>query len=542
MQNLVLRTLPLMIILSIILSSCSPQPGIAAPPAPTLTPITAPRATATPDYPQMPSITPVPSAVPTLNATVVPTLQDDVWDRIQANKKIVVGMSWDYPPFASVDSNFQVVGLDIALVKELGKRLNIPVDIQNFTFEGLQGALQINQIDLAIAAISITPIRRGQMSFSQVYYVNQTAILARADSTIPMITDVKQLAGYRVGVQTGTTYEIWAKNVLVDTKILPVNKLLSYQKTPDAVRDLVENRVDVLVLGQATASYYNAQKGLRVIGTGFGQQDMAVAMRLSTPRLNFEIDQIMGNMLTDGTILRFHQQFIQKDLAGNLPTPIPVSQPTPTSPPPIPTAAPAACIDAMKFVTDVTYRDGDMKTPPLLKPNEGFVKVWRLQNSGTCTWTPKYHLKYAYGNVSDSQMGGQPVSMPGNVLPGSTADVAVTLTAPQAPYTYQGFWQMENESGQSFGQVVWVGITTQTDSSSSQQPTGNYCDVTMTAPMKILKPREDFDAVWTVKNVSGLDWIAASTIYKYIGGTTMNKKVSYAFTNVSFVQPASKVL
>jgi hypothetical protein len=184
-------------------------------------------------------------------------------------------------------------------------------------------------------------------------------------------------------------------------------------------------------------------------------------------------------------------------------------------------------VDAMKFVADVTYGDNDMKTPPLLKPGQEFVKVWRLENSGTCPWTPQYHLVYAYGNVSSSQMKGLPVAMPGNISPGKTADVAVALVAPQAPYTYQGFWHMENDKGVRFGQAVWAGITTQTNISSTPQPTGNYCEVNLTTPIRVLKPREDFDAAWTVKNVSGFDWSAGSVDYKYVSGTETYKHATY---------------
>lgn len=49
----------------------------------------------------------------------------------------------------------QVVFFDVALIEEIGRRLQIPIEIQNYAFEGLSDALQINQIDLAIAAISI---------------------------------------------------------------------------------------------------------------------------------------------------------------------------------------------------------------------------------------------------------------------------------------------------------------------------------------------------------------------------------------------------
>ena len=141
-------------------------------------------------------------------------------------------------------------------------------------------------------------------------------------------------------------------------------------------------------------------------------------MRSETPRLKAEIDRVMDEMLTDGTILGFIQQYIQSDVAGVLSTPIAPNPSIATPVSPAPTAAPPVCVDGMKFVADVSYGDNNMKNPPFVKPGEGFVKTWRVQNTGTCTWTPNYQLVYAYGNVTTAQMSGQPVNIPANVAPG----------------------------------------------------------------------------------------------------------------------------
>ena len=509
MKRMFPKILPVLIIASMLLVSCAtllPAVSVALP-APSETPVVA-----------------VPSVAPP---------SDPVWDRIVANNKIVIGTAWDYPPFASVDSNFQVVGFDMALIEEIGKRLNIPIEVQNFSFEGLPGALQINQIDLAVAAVSITPERASQMTFSPVYYVNQTAILARSDS-MSSITDFNQLAAFRVGVQRGSTYESMLQTQLVDTGLMSADKLLSYVQADEAIRDLQAKRVDLVVIGQATARHYNAQyDGLKIVGKGFEQQDLAIAMRLETPRLKAEIDRVMNDMLTDGTMLSLIQQYIQSDVTDVLPTPRPTNLPAATALSPVSTATPPKCWDGMKFVADVTYPDNNMKNPPFVKPGDGFVKTWRVQNTGTCTWTPKYRLVYAYGNVAGAQMNGQPVNIIGNVLPGQTIDLSVTLIAPQEALTYQGFWQIENIDGRRFGQTIWVGITTQSEAetppSTLQPPSGNYCQVTLTAPRDSVTVKSSFDAVWTVKNISGADWSSDSFDYKYISGTEMHEKAVYDF-------------
>ncbi len=127
------------------------------------------------------------------------------------------------------------------------------------------------------------------------------------------------------------------------------------------------------------------------------------------------------------------------------PTPIIIqvtNTPAPTSTP-VPAATQVAYCDWVSFIKDVSIPDGI-----LLSANETFTKTWRLKNRGTCTWTPDYMLVYANG----AQMGGTTaLRLPGNVAPGQTVDVSVTLTAPSTSGNYTGYWMLRNSSGALFG-------------------------------------------------------------------------------------------
>jgi hypothetical protein len=52
----------------------------------------------------------------------------------------------------------------------------------------------------------------------------------------------------------------------------------------------------------------------------------------------------------------------------------------------------------------------------------------------------------------------------------------------------------------------------------------------MTTPTDSIKVNANFDAVWTVKNISGDDWSSNSVDYKFISGTKMQEKDLYDFT------------
>jgi hypothetical protein len=124
-------------------------------------------------------------------------------------------------------------------------------------------------------------------------------------------------------------------------------------------------------------------------------------------------------------------------------TPAPIQQPTATltiTPTIIPAIIPC---DKGAFVADVTVPDGT-----IFAAGATFVKTWRLQNVGTCTWTPAYQMVFAGGNSL-----GAPTSfnIPTFVDPGSTVDISVQMQAPTSAGSFEGFWELMDPNGNTFG-------------------------------------------------------------------------------------------
>lgn len=139
------------------------------------------------------------------------------------------------------------------------------------------------------------------------------------------------------------------------------------------------------------------------------------------------------------------------------PTSTLIPLPAPTRP--AATAIPAdACINGMRLVQHLSYDDHNLSNPPVLRPGKQFVKSWRIQNTGTCSWDPGYTLVYADGNHAAADMDGAQVVFHGQTLPGETYDIEVKLIAPSEPGIYQGFWQMRTARGVYFGEHLPVAI------------------------------------------------------------------------------------
>ena len=116
------------------------------------------------------------------------------------------------------------------------------------------------------------------------------------------------------------------------------------------------------------------------------------------------------------------------------------------------------------FVNDITIPDGTT-----IKAGKTFVKTWAIQNNGTCDWSTSY--KFAF--ISGDAMNGSSVSIPTAVAAGQSVNISVTLTAPTTSGNFKGFWRMETDQGQFFGDSPWVAITVGNGASATDTPGGS---------------------------------------------------------------------
>ncbi len=411
-----------------------------------------------------------PVITPPTPAVATPSVPDDAWQRIQSTGKMRAGTSADYPPFAFRTAEFTLDGLDIAVISEVGRRMGVNVEIDDMAFEGLSWALQLEQVDVAIAAMSITPERSEAIDFSEVYFVSEDAALAREGSTIPQFAAVTEMAPFRIGVQRATVYSNWLNESLVDTGLMSPSQLIEYEDMSFAVRDLREGRIDIVVLDLPPAEVAVNQGGVRLVGQGLNVQYFGIGIPKQEPTLLAQVNNALASMKADGTLSAMVEQYM-----GVVPPPFPTVTPTipstqPTSTPGI-TLTPATCVDGMEYVADLNLDDNNMTTPPPMKPGQPFRKGWRIRNTGTCTWDSRYRLTYDSGNTPASSMGGQPTPIQGMVPPGAVYDIYVDLVAPFKPGVYQGFWVMRNQVDLKFGNRVWVGIEVPSPPTATPPPT-----------------------------------------------------------------------
>jgi murein DD-endopeptidase MepM/ murein hydrolase activator NlpD len=89
-----------------------------------------------------------------------------------------------------------------------------------------------------------------------------------------------------------------------------------------------------------------------------------------------------------------------------------------------------------------------------IRPYEPFLRVVRLQNTGTQAWNANYRLKLLLGDAfGESKTHPLPPTAPGAV-----AELTIKFFAPASAGTYKSYWQVETPAGALQGPLVMIEV------------------------------------------------------------------------------------
>ncbi len=180
------------------------------------------------------------------------------------------------------------------------------------------------------------------------------------------------------------------------------------------------------------------------------------------------------NLIAAQAIATFSAQLTQTAFA--IPTATATLTPAPTNTVPAPTFAPISTVagggavaqptsscNTSVWISDVSIPDGTV-----MQPGDTFTKTWRVQNSGTCTWTPEF--KVSFGGVG-LPMGGQATKLGKTVKPGEQIEISVNLVAPSTAGDQTSYWKLQDDKGAFFGTWLTVVIKVAGAAAKTATPT-----------------------------------------------------------------------
>lgn len=213
-----------------------------------------------------------------------------------------------YPPFEFVDENGTLKGFDIDLAKALCSQMHAECTFSSAGFNGLITSLNLNKYDAIIAAMSVTPARAKEVSFTESYYEPTASFVAPVSQHITLAS----LSGKTIGVQTGTTFE----NYLHHTYANKVS-VKTYNSIQDAFLDLVSGRIDAVLTDTPIANTWIKKNSVGTFAivdhpivdhTYFGS-GFAIAVRPQDKKLLDALNAALKVIHDDGTYQNLYQQY-----------------------------------------------------------------------------------------------------------------------------------------------------------------------------------------------------------------------------------------
>ena len=214
-----------------------------------------------------------------------------------------VGANIGNVPWEFQDAKGETVGFEVDLMKEVGKRLGMDVSFVNIPFTGLFAAVQSGQIDAAVSSITITPKRLASVSFAQPYYDSDQSLTVKADSGI---TGLKGISGKTVGVDTGSTGDMWAEKHKDEDKFTEIRR---YEGLAPAMLDLAAGRIDGYISDIPALQYYVKDKPIYKVVERIPTGEKYSVMFAKDSPLAAKVNDQITQLKADGFIAGLHEKW-----------------------------------------------------------------------------------------------------------------------------------------------------------------------------------------------------------------------------------------
>ena len=192
----------------------------------------------------------------------------------------------------------KIVGIDAEIAAAIAAKLGMELEIVDMEFDSIITAVKEGSVDFGMAGMTITEDRLLEVDFSISYANGVQAIIVKEGSPITSVDDLyAEGASYKVGVQLGTTGDIYA------TDDFGSDNVTTYANGNEAVLALLGGSVDCVIIDNEPAkALVAANAGLTILETAYANEDYAICVNKENADLLAEINQAIMDLTADGTI------------------------------------------------------------------------------------------------------------------------------------------------------------------------------------------------------------------------------------------------
>ena len=131
------------------------------------------------------------------------------------------------------------------------------------------------------------------------------------------VTGVQDLAGASIGVQIGTTGDIYASDYEGDSA---GTKITRYNKGTDAIQALKQSKIDCVIIDEQPAkAFIKKNPELSILQEEFAVEDYAICIAKGNTELKNQINEALAELQEEGTLAKIIENYIGDDTIGKTP-------------------------------------------------------------------------------------------------------------------------------------------------------------------------------------------------------------------------------
>ncbi len=215
--------------------------------------------------------------------------------------KLVMATNAEFPPYEYKEGD-QIIGIDAEIMAAIAEDLGMELVIEDMEFDSIIPAVKSGKADVGAAGMTVTEDRLENINFSDTYATAKQVVIVKEDSDVKTLDD---LAGLKIGVQQGTTGDIYASDDYGDENIE------RYSKGYEAVQALTQNKVGAVIIDNEPAKVFVEQTaGLKILDEAYADEEYAICVAKENTELLEKINASLAKLKESGKFQEIIDKYI----------------------------------------------------------------------------------------------------------------------------------------------------------------------------------------------------------------------------------------
>ncbi len=206
---------------------------------------------------------------------------------------LVMATNAEFPPYEYHEGS-AIVGIDAEIAAAIAEKMGCELQIEDIAFDAIIPEVTSGKADMGMAGMTVTEERMQNVDFSTTYAIARQVVIVAESSGITSLAD---LEGKTIGVQQGTTGDIYASEEFGDDHIE------RYAKGMEAVQALSQGKVDAVIIDNEPAKVFITEnEGLIILDEAYADEEYAIAVKKGNTELLEQINKALEELKADGTL------------------------------------------------------------------------------------------------------------------------------------------------------------------------------------------------------------------------------------------------